>query len=118
MIKQTPSELPFINLKSFVLSAAALKRVPIKIATHYGFAPLALEDNELTIAVESAFNIQSQDEIRMHLGVNLRQMMASREDIADALKRGYGMSANTVDRIHKQGNTPRLSRQARLTRLP
>lgn len=76
-----------------------MKKNPTRIAFYYNFFPLKIEGKTLTIAVSYLLDIKTQDEIRTHLGCNIKMMLASKEDISDALKRYYGLGADTLEKI-------------------
>ncbi|MBF0386505.1 MAG: type II/IV secretion system protein [Candidatus Omnitrophica bacterium] len=92
-------KLEVINLKAAVIDKAVIERVPVKVASYYQFMPVALEGNKLTVAVFEPLDIRSQDDIRAHLGLDTRQVLAGPWDIEEALKKYYGLASETIDQI-------------------
>ncbi|MEI8345018.1 MAG: ATPase, T2SS/T4P/T4SS family [Candidatus Omnitrophota bacterium] len=88
-----------LDLESAPIESAAIEKVPIKIASHYGFMPVRFEASSLVIAVDYPFNLKTIDEIRLQLGVTIAQVLSPKAQIVQAIKRYYGFAANTVDRI-------------------
>jgi type II secretory ATPase GspE/PulE/Tfp pilus assembly ATPase PilB-like protein len=91
--------IPFIDLKYFSVNEQIIKKIPTRIAFYYHFFPLKIEGRNLTIAVSYPFDIKTQDEIRTHLGYNIKMVLATKEDISDALKKYYGLGADTLEKI-------------------
>ncbi|MFH0753706.1 MAG: ATPase, T2SS/T4P/T4SS family [Candidatus Omnitrophota bacterium] len=88
-----------INLKLLGVDKNVIERVPVKFASYYQFMPVAIDGNKLTIAVAEPLDIYSQDDIRAHLGLEPKQVLASAWDIDEALKKYYGFASDTIDRI-------------------
>ncbi|MBI3602543.1 MAG: Flp pilus assembly complex ATPase component TadA [Candidatus Omnitrophica bacterium] len=91
--------ISFVSLKSIDIDRVILEKVPLKIAMHYRFVPLEIKRRIITIAVASPFDIKTQDEIRTQLGYGVELTLATQQDITEALKRYYGLGAETLDKI-------------------
>ncbi|HBU08938.1 MAG TPA: hypothetical protein DEA99_07150 [Candidatus Omnitrophica bacterium] len=50
-------------------------------------------------------DLKIQDEIRTQLGYDIAMVLSPAEDIADALKRNYGLAAETLEGISSEGST-------------
>jgi type II secretory ATPase GspE/PulE/Tfp pilus assembly ATPase PilB-like protein len=61
--------------------------------------PVSIDGNKLTIAVAEPLDIYSQDDMRAHLGLEPKFVLASAWDIDEALKKYYGFASETIDRI-------------------
>ncbi len=88
-----------VNLKAVVVDKAVIERVPVKVASYYQFMPIALEGNKLSVAVFEPLDIHSQDDIRAHLGLDTKFVLAGPWDIEEALKKYYGLASDTIDQI-------------------
>ncbi len=88
-----------IDLKAVVIDKSVIERVPVKFATYYQFMPVAIERQKLTIAVCEPLDIYSQDEIRAHLGLEPKFVLAAPWDIEEALKKYYGLASDLIDQI-------------------
>lgn len=95
-------KLSRVNLKELVIDKALIEKVPVKIASYYSFVPTALKDRNLFIAVSRPLDIKIQDEIRTQLGYNLQLQLAPLQQVKDALKKYYGLGAETLDKISGQ----------------
>ncbi|RKY33582.1 MAG: type II/IV secretion system protein, partial [Candidatus Duberdicusella sinuisediminis] len=91
--------LQYSDLKNVTIDKRVLDKVPVRIAFYYKFLPLKVEERDLTLAVSFPLDIKIQDEIRTHLGYNIKVVLASRGEILEALKRFYGVGAETLERI-------------------
>ncbi|MFH0827391.1 MAG: ATPase, T2SS/T4P/T4SS family [Candidatus Omnitrophota bacterium] len=96
-------KLPILNLREAVIDKGVIAKVPIKIATYYKFIPVRLEERVLTIAVSSVLDIKTQDEIRTQLGFDIVMTLSPQEEIREALKKYYGLAAETLDKISAVG---------------
>ena len=87
------------ELKTVTVEKNVLDRVPVKFAWYYKFIPLRIEGKVLTIASASPLDVKTQDEIRVHLGFEPQVLLAKEKDILEALKKYYGIAAETIDKI-------------------
>ncbi len=92
-------KLPIIDLRNTTIPEAVIARVPVKFASFYKFMPVALEGNVLTIAISSPLDVRVEDDIRVHLGVEPKEVLALKSDITEALKKYYGLASDTIDKI-------------------
>lgn len=85
--------LPYVQLKELTVEKAVLDKIPIKIASYYGFVPLNITGRVLTIAVAAPLEIRTRDEIRIQLGYEIEIALTEQNDIADVLEkwRGWGV---------------------------
>ncbi len=61
--------------------------------------PVKMEGNILTIASATPFDVKTQDEIRVHLGVEINVVLTQEAELTEALKKYYGFASDTIDRI-------------------
>lgn len=95
--------IPVVSLKALNIDRAIVDRVPVKFASYYRFMPVSIEEHRLTMAVAEPLDINSQDDIRAHLGLEPRFVLASTWDIDEALKKYYGLASETIDQIMTSG---------------
>ncbi len=87
------------RLKDKNVSLDVIKAVPVKFVQHYGFMPLDLNDNILTVAVYNPMEIWLAEDIKLHLGFQVQRVLSGRVEIEEAIRKYYGVVADTVDRI-------------------
>ena len=102
-----------VNLRTASIEKQVLEKVPMKIASYYKFFPYKIEERVLTVAVSSPLDIKKQDEIRTQLGLDIRTVLAPAADILDALRKYYGLAAQTLGHTAGQSDHPRGMAQAR-----
>ena len=88
-----------INLKESPVEKSVIDKIPVKVATYYKFMPVQIKDRVLTIAVASPLDIKTQDEVRTQLGLDISVALSFKDDVQDALKRYYGLAAETLEKI-------------------
>jgi type IV pilus assembly protein PilB len=91
--------LPYVNLQEIKIDDSVIRRVPAKFAWHYKIMPVKLEGNVLTVAVSNPFDMWPLDNIETNLGFRTERVLSSPGDIMQAIKRYYGVGAETIDGI-------------------
>ena len=78
-----------------------------KFVWYYKFIPISLVENVLTIAAAQPFDVKTIDDIRLHVGFLVKQVLTTETELNEALKKQYGFASDTIDRMlardHKQG---------------
>ncbi|MFA5060676.1 MAG: ATPase, T2SS/T4P/T4SS family [Candidatus Omnitrophota bacterium] len=91
--------LATVDLRNSVIEKSVIERIPVRFVWYYKFMPVKIENRVLTLAVNSPLDIKVQDELRVHLGLEPKMVLALEDDIIDAIKKYYGLAADTIDRI-------------------
>ncbi|MBM4142717.1 MAG: type II/IV secretion system protein [Lentisphaerae bacterium] len=91
--------LEFVRLASLAVEDGAVKAVPAKLASHYRVMPVRLEAGTLTVALADPLDASAVEDIETNLGYRVERVLACRADIDEALRRHYGVGADTVERI-------------------
>ncbi|MFH1900790.1 MAG: ATPase, T2SS/T4P/T4SS family [Candidatus Omnitrophota bacterium] len=94
------------SLKSLRIEKSVLDKVSVRFAWHYKFVPFKIEGNLLTIVVSRPLDVKTCDEIRLHLGYDLEVISSSEEEVLEAIRRNYGLAAETIDGLLSQGEFP------------
>ena len=77
----------------------ALALVPASIAWRYYVLPVRQADGVLTLLARDPNNVCLADELRLLLGVPVRLAPAGEVDLAQAIRRCYGVGAGTVEQL-------------------
>jgi type II secretory ATPase GspE/PulE/Tfp pilus assembly ATPase PilB-like protein len=93
--------IPVVDLRRFQPSPAALKRLPAAVATRYQVLPIAEAENALVVAVDNPMNLERMEEVRFIAGTKLIPVMASAQDIKDALEGAYRAERSFDDAARK-----------------
>lgn len=91
--------VPFVTLREALIEPAAVRAVPAKLAVHYGVMPLRLKNGLLTLALGNPLDMSAVEDIEANLGFRVERVLAAKEDILAALRRHYGVGADTVEKI-------------------
>lgn len=89
----------YVELRNMVIDPEVVKSVPAKLALHYKIMPVNLYDKVLTIAVSDPFDMWPVDDLETHLNLRVERVLATQKDIADALKKYYGVGADTIEQL-------------------
>jgi type II secretory ATPase GspE/PulE/Tfp pilus assembly ATPase PilB-like protein len=83
----------------------AVAAMPLKIAMHYKVMPLRLKNSTLTVALFNPQNVQLTDELRTALKerYTIEPVLAAEPEIQAAIKRYYGVGAETISELVKNG---------------
>jgi len=91
--------MPLMNLQGIKIDKSVIEKVPARIAWHYGFLPLKIEDEKLIIAVSAPLSINLQDELKISLGCNIDMVLSKKSQIHEQLKMSYGLAADIVKQM-------------------
>jgi type IV pilus assembly protein PilB len=80
-------QLPFVDLAVVGVQQDAAEELPLHVLERVGALPYAIEGETLRIAVADPANVQAIDELRLGTKLQLEIAVASREDIANEIKR-------------------------------
>jgi len=76
-----------------------LEKFPAKFACHYKVMPIKFKENSLVIAIEDPLDVNALDDIRLFLGFKVEPVVATLADISEAIKKYYGLGAETIEEI-------------------
>lgn len=93
--------LPFIRFGKFVIAKDVLEKVPAKLAIHYKMMPIRVSDHSMTVAISDPHDVRLLDDIRVALKskFKLDAVLATETDILNAIRKYYGLGAETVEGI-------------------
>ncbi len=92
-------QAPFVRLGDMAVDPTILAKLPAKAVFQYHVIPLALEQGVLTVATNNPFDPGLLDALRLASGCRIRLALAPTADIATAVKKFYGVGADTVERL-------------------
>ncbi|MCK5013403.1 MAG: Flp pilus assembly complex ATPase component TadA [Candidatus Omnitrophica bacterium] len=91
--------ITFLDLKELKINDNVIASVPAKFAWHYKIMPIRIDGNVLTVAISNPFDMWPVDDLETNLGYRVEISLAVASDIADAIKKYYGVGADTIERI-------------------
>lgn len=89
--------LPFMDLSDFQIDLTAASLVPGSLAKRYTALPIAFEEETLIVAMSDPGNVFAVDDIRTLTGRDIRIVVATRTDIAEAIERVSRVDAEAGD---------------------
>jgi len=102
----------FAHLKDAHISPEAVKAVPAKFVQHYGFMPINLEGQFLTVAIYNPMDVWMAENIKMNLGFRINRVLTTQHEVEQAIHKYYGAVAGTVDKIMED----KIKRGTKLTK--
>jgi type II secretion system protein E len=92
--------LAFVRLGGDPIEPEVLRALPTKVVFQHAVMPCAIENNVLLVATNNPFDVTLPDTLRVASGGRrVRLVLSPSDDINDAVKRFYGVGADTVDRM-------------------
>ncbi len=93
----------FVDLEAVHPTDEAIRLLPARAVTQYNALPLAVEGDTLSVALADPLNTIAADGIRLASGKNIRVCLAPAEEIDKAIKKYYGVGAEAIDQLIKDG---------------
>ncbi|MCX7867667.1 GspE/PulE family protein [Limisphaera sp. VF-2] len=90
---------PFLELGRLNIPAEARKGLSTKVAFQYTVMPTQVEDGSLQVAVSNPFDTAMLNAVQFDARQPVRFALATRNDIEKALKKYYGVGAETLDEM-------------------
>ncbi len=91
--------IEFLDLKETKISDSVIESVPAKFAWHYKIMPTRIDGNVLMVATSNPFDMWPIDDLETNLGYRVEIALAVSSDITEAIKKYYGVGADTIERI-------------------
>ncbi len=91
--------LSYVRLSDITIPEDVISSVKAKLVTHYNFVPVEKTPNMLKVAVMDPLNIHLLDDLRLILKTEIEPVVASSKEIKDAIKKYYGLAAETVEQL-------------------
>lgn len=88
-----------LQLKTAEIPRPVIDLIPSKFANHYKVIPVQLNDNVLSIAMVDPEDVQTLDELQLVVKYRLKPIRTSEKDILEAIRKYYGLGAETIDKM-------------------
>lgn len=89
--------LPFIDLTEHAVDGSVIALVPGQVCRHHRVLPVAVEGGHLILAMSDPANVVARDDIRTRTGMDVRVVVATRNDIDAAIDRIYRADSDLDD---------------------
>ena len=90
---------PFLDLPKLTIPAEARNKISTKIAFQYSVLPAAVNDGTLQVAVSDPFDAAMMNAVRFDAQMPVQFALAPKAEIEKALKKYYGVGAETLDEM-------------------
>jgi type II secretion system protein E len=91
--------LPFTRITDKEIDAAARTKVPTKVVFQHNVMPMRADNGTLVVAANDPFNLTMLEAVRLVTKSRVQLALSTAADIAKALKRYYGVGAETLDEL-------------------
>ena len=91
--------LSFTRITDEEIDPAVRERVPTKVVFQYNVMPMRADNGNLVVAANDPFNLAMLESIRLVAQCRVQLALCTEADIAKALKRYYGVGAETLDEL-------------------
>ena len=92
---------PFVDLQSLSIASEIRSRISTKVAFQYGIMPAYEEDGVLLITVSNPFTAGMLNAVQYEASGPVRYGLATAVEIDKALKKYYGVGAETLDELEE-----------------
>lgn len=89
----------FVNLKGAQITPEAISKIPAKFAYHYKVMPVDFRNDTLTVALSRPLDIHVLDDIGIVVKSKIKSVLASENDIMEAVRKYYGIGAETIEQM-------------------
>ncbi len=96
--------LPVTRLGEDAVERSAVAALPLKVAMHFRVMPLRVRNGTLIVAITNPQDVRLADELRASLQerYQIETVLTTEADIEQALKRHYGVGAETISALVKE----------------
>ncbi|MBN1868651.1 Flp pilus assembly complex ATPase component TadA [Candidatus Sumerlaeota bacterium] len=89
----------FVRINEMDIAPDVIARMPARLATHFQVLPVGAGDGVLEVALSDPHNIHVLDDLRLNLKIEIEPVVALPKDIADGIKKYYGIGADTMQEM-------------------
>src|SRR6516225_8661519 len=90
---------PFLDLAKLKVPAEARNRISTKVAFQYSVLPTQVQDGSVQVAVSNPFDTAMLNAVRFDAHGSVRFALAPKVEIEKALKKYYGVGAETLGEL-------------------
>jgi len=93
------SKINYLNLKEIEIEQKVVECIPAKFASYYKIMPFENKNGMISFATTKPDDIQFCDEIGSVVDAQLNPVLASEKDILEAIRKYYGVGAETIEQM-------------------
>jgi type II secretion system protein E len=92
---------PYLDLPKLNVPPEVRQKIPTKVAFQHSVLPTRFENGELQVAISNPFDAPMLNAVRFNAGVPVQFALAPKAELEKALKKYYGVGAETLDEMSK-----------------
>jgi type II secretion system protein E len=92
---------PYLELSKLDVVPEARQKIPTKVAFQYSVLPVSYQNGELQVAISNPFDAAMLNAVRFNAGGPVSFAIAPKVELEKALKKYYGVGAETLDEMSK-----------------
>ncbi len=92
-------DIPLVQLQDLAIDPEVLRSLPSKVVYRKRLVPISRENGILNVATSDAFDLYAFDDLRLSTGLDVRPVLAPRDDIEKVIKTHYGLGGDTLDEM-------------------
>jgi type II secretion system protein E len=97
---------PFVDLRKVSIPTEARNKISTKVAFQYLALPTDCQNNALQVAVSNPFDNAMINAVQFDARMPVKFALATKPEIDKALKKYYGVGAETLDELQKDDDEP------------
>ncbi len=97
---------PFLDLRKLNVPTEARNKISTKVAFQYFALPTDFQNGTLQVAVSNPFDTGMLNSVQFDARAPVQFALAPKAEIEKALKKYYGVGAETLDELQKDGEEP------------
>lgn len=92
-------DIPLVQLQDLTIDPEVLRSLPSKVIYRKRLVPISRENGILNVATSDAFDLYAFDDLRLSTGLDVRPVLAPRDDIEKVIRTHYGLGGDTLDEM-------------------
>lgn len=101
--------IPYIDLSNTNITRELLDKVPLKTVFDKKLIPILKENGTITVAVSDPFDLNTIDELRLVLKVDIKQVIAKPTEIEVKIRELFGVGADELEKLASHDDFKMLS---------
>ncbi len=89
----------YVDLREYTIDVALLARFPTTTIFRHTLLPLAMRNGSVEVATSDPFDLEALDELSSISGLQLRPVLARREDVLQLIKKHLGVGGDTINEL-------------------
>jgi type IV pilus assembly protein PilB len=91
--------VPYVDLTDMTIESTILRKVNQELARRFKVVPVEIKSGKLLLAMKNPLDIFAIDEIRLITGMEVEPLIATEEDIINAIAQNYRQDFNSTQAI-------------------